>query len=887
MALNKGERMLQRSTTVTLAPAACDKTSFFKNTCLRLLALGATLFCGAVGAASGAQAQLNCQSLLSFSFPNTTITSAASSPGGAYCGTDAWHICFNNLPPSCQVTATIAPVSGSSIGVTVWMPTQRYNGRYLGTGNGGYAGGYFDSELAQGINYGFATANTDMGMGPCLSYGLNAQFCAEFPQSWIDFGWRSTYLMTQFSKALIKTFYGSAPNYSYFAGCSTGGQQALMEAQRFPNDYNGILAGDPANYRTHLHTVFVQQYDATHSTTTGQASAGYIPVPSGFDTVNATVLKQCVGHDGGAPTDRFLNNPRACMFNPAVLQCPNNASGPSCLTSAQVATFQQYYQGPVDPVTGASIYPGNAPGSEADSALGLGMAYNENLNEPEFDGLFYWVFGLNWQWQTFDFHNNVAQVDQVLGQDLNAINPDLSAFKNAGGKLIQYHGWADPVIPSIGSINYYNSVTQTMGGNLSNYAVRQTQNFYRLYMAPGMWHCGETLAGGPGPNSFGGVIQEPTPSYDPQHNLLSALTQWVEQGSPPGAVIATKFVQDTPTLGIQMQRPICVYPQVAQYNGTGDPTLPSSFDCPDKGNVANQGGANVASHDLNGDGYSDIVWRNTAGDVGIWLMNGSTVSQAPVLGNVSTNWSVIGQRQLNSSGYADVIWRNTAGDVGVWLMNGSQILSTSVLGNVPPIWSVVGTSAYNATIGYSELFWRDAAGDVGIWQMNGAQVLSAPVLGNVPLNWTIAGIGDFGGTSKADILWRDSAGDVAIWFMNGTQIVSTPVLGNVPTDWVIVGTGDFNGDGKSDILWRNSAGDIGVWFMNGSQIASASVLGNVPVSWSVAETGDFNGDGYSDILWRNSNGDVAIWLMNGTKVLAAPDIGNVLFSWTIQSANLD
>jgi len=546
----------------------------------RLMAASAMLCAAVAFAAPAVHAQASCTSLLSFKYPNATITGVSSSSGGPYCGTDAWHICFSNLPPSCQVTATISPVSGSSIGVTVWMPTEgHYNGRYLGTGNGGYAGSYFDSELAQGINDGFATANTDMGTSQCVSYGVNAQLCAEFPQSWVDFGWRATSVMTQFAKALIKTFYGSSPNYSYFAGCSTGGQQALMEAQRFPKEYNGILAGDPANYRTHLHVVPVAQYFATHSTTTGAPSSGYIPTPSGFDTVNAAVLQQCVGRDGGAPSDKFLNNPQVCRFNPEVLQCSNNTSGPNCLTSAQVAAFQQYYQGPVNPVTHASIYPGNAPGSEADTVLGLGMAYNENLNEPSFDGLFYWVFGLTWQWETFDFNTNVTKVDQVLGQDLNAISTDLSAFKEAGGKLIQYHGWADPLIPSISSIEYYDAVTQTMVGNTSNGATRQTQNFYRLYMAPGMWHCGDSLAGGPGPNSFGGMIQQPTPSYDPEHNLLSALTEWVEKGVAPGPVIATKFVQDNPNLGIQMQRPICVYPQIAQYDGKGDPAWPTSFSC--------------------------------------------------------------------------------------------------------------------------------------------------------------------------------------------------------------------------------------------------------------------------------------------------------------------
>lgn len=533
---------------------------------------------------------LKCAALLtSFNFPNTTITGATYSNGGPYCGTDTWHVCFNNLPPSCQVTAQMTPTSDSTINVTVWMPTEGYNGRYLGTGNGGYAGSYFQSELAQGINNGFATANTDMGTsgGVPPTDGISADGLVGHPQKWIDFGWRSTYLMTQFSKALINAFYGAPPNHSYFAGCSTGGQQALMEAQRFPNDYDGILAGAPAHNRTHLHTVTIAQYAATHSTTTGAPSTGYIPTPTGFDAVNTAVLKQCVGHDHGAPGDNFLTDPRLCKFNPASIQCPNNIPGPNCLTSAQVATFNEYYKGPVNPSNGAIIYPGNLRGSEGDTnqlpevvgPLGLGMAFNENLNEPSFDSLFKWVFGSTWRWETFDFNTNVAQVDQVLAQDLNATSTDLSAFKSHGGKLILYAGWADPLIPSPSTINYFNDVTTTMFGNLSPATIKKTRQFTRLYMAPGMWHCGASVAGGPGPNSFGGMIQQPTPSYDPQHNLLAALTQWVERGEEPGPVIATKYVNDTPEQGIQMQRPICVFPEIAEYDGEGDPAQPTSFRC--------------------------------------------------------------------------------------------------------------------------------------------------------------------------------------------------------------------------------------------------------------------------------------------------------------------
>jgi feruloyl esterase len=509
----------------------------------------------------------SCASLQNFSFPNTTITAAQLQPGGPYVAPDAWHLAFTNLPPYCQVSATIKPTSDSNINVQVWMPTDRYNGRYLGTGNGGYAGGYFQSELAAGINNGFATANTDMGTAPAA--GVNADALVGHPEKWKDFGWRATHLMTLFSKALIQTFYGNAANRSYFAGCSTGGQQALMEAQRFPTDYDGILAGAPAFNRTHLHTVLVAQYKATHA----NLPMSYIP-PSKLDAVNKAVLAQCLASSGGAPGDGFLTDPRECNFDPASIACPANTDGPTCLNADQVKAMKTYYAGPINPSNGAIINPGNMRGSETSNPAGLGFALNESLNEPSFDSLFKWVFGLTWQWQTFDFNHDLDRVDQVLAADLNATNTDLRPFAQRGGKLILYAGWADTLIPSPSTINYYNAMSQTMTGSRSARGLEQTQNFARVFMAPGMWHCKD----GPGPNSFGGPIQEPAPSFDPQHDLLSALTRWVEKEQAPNSVIATKYVGDTPQLGIQMQRPLCAYPEVPKYR-EGDPNVASSFAC--------------------------------------------------------------------------------------------------------------------------------------------------------------------------------------------------------------------------------------------------------------------------------------------------------------------
>src|SRR3984893_4356825 len=237
------------------------KLKVFQNR--RRVVFSVLLFgCGGIGPAA-AGTPTSCESLSSFAYPNTTINSALSQPGGAYVAPDAWHLAFTNLPPYCEVSATIKPTSDSSINVRVWMPTKNYNGRYLGTGNGGYAGGFFFSELADGINRGFATANTDMGT--TLAAGVNADALVGHPEKWKDFGWRSTHLMTTFAQALINTFYGNAAAKSYFSGCSTGGQQALMEAQPFPNDYDGIFAGAPAFNRTHLHMAGLGTWQNTHA----------------------------------------------------------------------------------------------------------------------------------------------------------------------------------------------------------------------------------------------------------------------------------------------------------------------------------------------------------------------------------------------------------------------------------------------------------------------------------------------------------------------------------------------------------------------------------------------------------------------------------------------
>jgi hypothetical protein len=307
----------------------------------------------------------------------------------------------------------------------------------------------------------------------------------------------------------------------------------------------------------------------------------------------------------------------------------------------------------------------------------------------------------------------------------------------------------------------------------------------------------------------------------------------------------------------------------------------------------------TATHDFNGDGVSDILWRDIGGNVMVWFMNCNAAllscaeSSSANFGSAGANWSIVGQRDFTGDGKTDILGRDTSGNVGIWFTNGTQAQFAQIA-SISTAWSIVGTGDFNGD-GRGDILWRDTSGNVVVWLMNcNATQLSCASssanVGLVPVNWSIAGIADFSGDGKSDILWRDTSGNVGISFMNGAQ-AQFAQIGNVPTAWSIVGTGDFNGDGVSDILWRDTSGNVMVWFMNCdaaelSCTSSAVNFGAVSTSWSVAVTGDFNGDGKTDILWRDTSGNVGIWFMNGAQSLSA-SIGIVPTVWSIQRAHAD
>ncbi len=287
------------------------------------------------------------------------------------------------------------------------------------------------------------------------------------------------------------------------------------------------------------------------------------------------------------------------------------------------------------------------------------------------------------------------------------------------------------------------------------------------------------------------------------------------------------------------------------------------------------------THDFNGDGKSDILWHDTSGNVAIWLMSGGAISSSLYLGNVSTTWSIAGQRDFYGIGKSGVLWRDTLGNVWIWEMDGGAITSSVSVGNASTAWSIAGTGDFNGD-GNGDILWRDTNGNVAIWLMNGGVISSNVYVGNVPTTWSIAG------SSGNTIFWRDTSGNVEIWLMNGGAISSSVYLGNVPTSWSIAGTGDFNGDGVEDILWHDTSGNVEIWLMNtNGTIASSVYVGNVPTTWSIAGTGDFYGIGKSGILWRDTSGNVVIWEMDGGAITSSVLVGRVATTWSIQGAGAD
>jgi feruloyl esterase len=492
-------------------------------------------------------AQQPCESLTKLLLPTATITAATSVPSGAFALPGGrGGAAPSNVPAFCRVAGVIAP----EVKFELWLPVL-WNQKFMEVGNGGLAGTINYNAMLDPLRRGYASSSTDTGH----TADNDGHWAQGHMQRVIDFAHRAVHVTAQADKAIIRSFYGSGPERSYFSGCSQGGQEALTEAQRYPDDFDGIIAGDPANYWTHL-------YLGGHLWITQTMQAAYIPATK-TQLIGDAVYKACDALDG--IKDGVINDPRRCHFDPSVLLC-KAGDAPDCLTAPQVESVRKIYQG-ARTSDGEQIFPGILPGGEAgpggwstwitgaDPGRGshttLGMPF---LNYVGFENPDWANRTFRWNREN-GFDSDVDFIDKKLGPIFNNMNPNLTAFRGHGGKLIQYHGFSDPDISPLNSINYYESVVQFNDRNTGR-GLSDTKGFYRLFMVPGMYHCN----GGPGPNTF---------------DAVKALEDWVERGSAPDQMVASHSSKGT----VDRTRPLCPFPQEAQWKGSGSTDQAQNFVC--------------------------------------------------------------------------------------------------------------------------------------------------------------------------------------------------------------------------------------------------------------------------------------------------------------------
>lgn len=502
-----------------------------------------------------------CKALGELRLADTSIVSATLVPAKAAETTIAGET--PGYRGFCRVVARVRSAPGSDVGVEIWLPAEGWAGVFHGNGNGGFAGtfttGY--SGMVDGLRRGFATATTDAGTAPATP--LEGDALIGQPRKWRDWARLSTHVMTTTGKAITRAFYGRDAKRSYYTGCSTGGQQGLVEALYYPEDYDGILVGAPVINRTWGHAAVLWDYAAAH-----RAPAGLLS-PAKLKLLNQAAIATCWRQGHGLAGDRFVSDPLSCRFDPAVLQC-KAAAADNCLTESEVATARAFYSGPTSR-DGKSLYFGWLPGSEMPDTFGWSFLQTPINGQPPFGGLFKWVFGADWDWKGFDFDRDMPEVQARLDMIVNdATRGSLQAFVARGGKLIIYHGLADTLVAPGQSVAFYERQAAQLGG------VHKLEDNARLFLAPGMMHCG----GGAGPDAFNATLGIPPrpPVDDAEHDIFSALIAWTDRGSVPERIVATKFSGEDKS-EIEMQRPICPYPEKAVYRGSGSTRSASNFMC--------------------------------------------------------------------------------------------------------------------------------------------------------------------------------------------------------------------------------------------------------------------------------------------------------------------
>ncbi len=495
-----------------------------------------TLFSGFSFAAQAQNQAAICAALEQLRIPQTKISTELISAGNFDPGPGNGA----QVPEFCRVIAVVEP----AITIEVWLPSpQNWNGKYKAVGGGGLAGNISYNALIPSIQDNYVTSSTDTGHisgeTEWLSDAVRMQ----------DYGYRAIHEMALKSKIFINAYYNRQSDYSYFNGCSTGGRQGLMEAQRYPDDFDGIVSGAPVNYfaATHFTQLWISEAAKPVDST-------LLP-PEDLAMVTRAVMAQCDVLDG--VEDGILNDPRQCNFEPESLQCNNNDVS-ACLTAEQVVALENIYQGPVNPDTGESLHFSLEPGGEGPEGYGSWLLVGGS-GVFDIPTLYYSrsVFDdADWDWRSFNFGSDIDLAMKRTGNILEATDPNLDAFQSNGGKLLIYHGWNDPLIFPQGTIAYYQSIIDNLSMSSPQEAAAATAEFARLYMVPGMAHC----RGGPGTDQF---------------DMQTAIEAWVEQGQAPTQIEAQHIENGQVT----RTRPLCPYPQTAKYDGNGDINNISNFSC--------------------------------------------------------------------------------------------------------------------------------------------------------------------------------------------------------------------------------------------------------------------------------------------------------------------
>jgi hypothetical protein len=505
----------------------------------------------------------DCAALKETVHPDAEITAAELKPAGPFVlPAELGPSRTVQLPSFCRVQGVLRPSQDSHISFEVWLPAEGWNGRFQGIGNGGFAGSIGYAGLAAAVQAGYAAAASDTGHD---AGGTDASWAKGHPEKVVDFGWRAVHVTTVASKALTRAFYGTLPRRSYFISCSNGGRQGLMEAQRFPDDYDGIIAGAPAYNWTGLFTGFVWNSQAL-------SRPGAMISPTKMPALSNAVLAKCDKLDGLA--DGLVSAPLQCRFDPQTLKCAGPETD-ACLTDPQIASLRDIYEGPRTSA-GKQVYFGFPPGGVSAPGSGgwdlwiFGAAPGASIQHAFGSNFIKHVVGASESWTPadFNFDRDFETVKAKTSATFDATDPDLSRFAERGGKLILYHGWADAAIPAQGTIAYRDQVARTMGA-------KRAAAFMKLFVIPGMSHC----AGGTGPSDFGqnGVSAA---NRDPATNLSAALEAWVEQGRVPQQVIARQSSRSAESEPARTGL-ICEYPKRAVLTPGADPLRAENYRCVD------------------------------------------------------------------------------------------------------------------------------------------------------------------------------------------------------------------------------------------------------------------------------------------------------------------